>query len=212
MKYCLGFLFDPKLEQVVLIVKDHPEWQAGLLNGVGGKIADGESPLDAMVREFEEEAGPRVPGDEWTWFATLRDDRDEVFCFTGASELAFATKTNEKETIIRDPLPITGNGYIDNVPTLVELARYFVTAHEGTTMYPVQFQYQTPVQAKMNTDEVQEEQLRNSGLWFSDGSGQTVAFRMNPLLPWSTGEAMEFLDHCGSKVTEIQTRHGVLAE
>src|SRR5690606_19747163 len=33
-----------------------PAWQAGKLNGVGGKIEPGETPADAMRREFREEA------------------------------------------------------------------------------------------------------------------------------------------------------------
>lgn len=50
-QYVLGFLFNENLTKVVLVRKKRPEWQCGLLNGVGGKIEDGEPPLDAMVRE-----------------------------------------------------------------------------------------------------------------------------------------------------------------
>jgi 8-oxo-dGTP diphosphatase len=53
--YVAGFLFDSKRENVVLIRKNKPEWQADKLNGVGGKIEDGEVPAAAMFREFTEE-------------------------------------------------------------------------------------------------------------------------------------------------------------
>lgn len=57
MNYVLGFMFDWNAEHVVLIQKTKPKWQEGLLNGVGGKIEEGETPYEAMVREFEEETG-----------------------------------------------------------------------------------------------------------------------------------------------------------
>jgi 8-oxo-dGTP diphosphatase len=55
--YACGFLFSPDRRRVLLIRKRRPAWQAGKLNGLGGKIEPGESPLDAMRREFHEEAG-----------------------------------------------------------------------------------------------------------------------------------------------------------
>lgn len=58
--HCVGFFFDPSRTRVWLIRKNRPEWQAGRLNGIGGKIELGETPHAAMAREFEEEAGLRV--------------------------------------------------------------------------------------------------------------------------------------------------------
>ncbi|WP_300288435.1 NUDIX domain-containing protein [uncultured Desulfovibrio sp.] len=37
--------------------RDHPEFQAGKLNGMGGKLEPGETLLDCMAREAVEEAG-----------------------------------------------------------------------------------------------------------------------------------------------------------
>lgn len=64
--YCLGFLFDHTGEHVALILKDHPARQHGKLNGIGGKIADGELRRDAMARKFKEETG--LLASSWQWF------------------------------------------------------------------------------------------------------------------------------------------------
>lgn len=65
VEYVLGFLYSENKQKVVLILKTKPTWQAGLFNGVGGKIEAGEEPEDAMVREFEEETGMHVPKEYW---------------------------------------------------------------------------------------------------------------------------------------------------
>lgn len=67
--HCVGFFFDPSRSRVWLVRKNRPAWQAGRLNGIGGKIEPGETPHAAMVREFEEEAGLRV--ERWDEVARL---------------------------------------------------------------------------------------------------------------------------------------------
>jgi 8-oxo-dGTP diphosphatase len=72
--YCLGFLFSKSLDRVVLIKKNKPDWQAGKLNGIGGKIEGDESSVEAMVREFAEETGLYVPEEAWTRVGDCRFD------------------------------------------------------------------------------------------------------------------------------------------
>ena len=55
-KYVVGLVFD-ETERVMLIEKKRPDWQKGVLNGVGGEIKENETPLDAMIRECKEESG-----------------------------------------------------------------------------------------------------------------------------------------------------------
>lgn len=69
-KYVCGFLgMNGPKGSVALIKKQRPPWQFGLLNGIGGHIEKGESPLKAMRREFYEETGLRYL--EWTLFLIL---------------------------------------------------------------------------------------------------------------------------------------------
>lgn len=78
----VGFAFDLKNNHLVLVVKDHPQWMAGKLNGVGGKIEAGETPKQAMVREFFEEAGVPSLEDSWQLFHyEQRDDGAKIHFF-----------------------------------------------------------------------------------------------------------------------------------
>ena len=71
-EYVCGFLFSDDRSRVVLIRKRRPAWQAGKLNGVGGKVEPPETLIDAMHREFWEEAGVRDL--DWNHILTLTGD------------------------------------------------------------------------------------------------------------------------------------------
>lgn len=80
--YCLGFAFTDHDNFVVLIRKNKPAWQKGLLNGVGGKVEETDgSPRYAMVREFAEETGLVTHSDLWVPFTEMRYDGVRVHCF-----------------------------------------------------------------------------------------------------------------------------------
>lgn len=68
MDYVAGLLYSDEGDRVTLILKNRPDWQAGMYNAVGGKIEFGESPEDAMKREFIEEAGVDI---DWDFRFTL---------------------------------------------------------------------------------------------------------------------------------------------
>jgi 8-oxo-dGTP diphosphatase len=78
----LGFIFNRDLDEVALLLKSRPRWQAGLYNGVGGHIEMGEHPLAAMIREAREEVGFAGAAAGWEHFATmLRAGDFECRCF-----------------------------------------------------------------------------------------------------------------------------------
>jgi len=111
-EYVLGFAFRGDFREVLLILKDRPEWQAGFYNGIGGKIkVSEESPIQAMVREFEEEVGVFVPDVFWTPFYTMQDRQAtwRVTVFWTDYHLCSQAKKMETEP--------PRWSYIDNLPS-----------------------------------------------------------------------------------------------
>jgi 8-oxo-dGTP diphosphatase len=95
-EYVVGFMFDHIGEAVLLIRKNRPTWQAGKLNGIGGRIEAGETPDQAMCREFFEETG--IEHQAWRRFCTLRDDRGWLvhFFYAVGDVLKAKSLTDEK--------------------------------------------------------------------------------------------------------------------
>ncbi len=124
ISYVAGFLFNPSKDHVVLINKNRPKWQAGKLNAIGGKIEKGETALQAMEREYEEEA--KIVNCDWRHFCTLRGNSNlgeqwEVFFFTATNDLkGVQTMTDEQVEYIQvDHLP---DRIIPNLKWLIPLA------------------------------------------------------------------------------------------
>jgi 8-oxo-dGTP diphosphatase len=102
MEYVCGFLFHPQRKAVALIRKNKPEWQAGKLNGIGGKVEHLETPAEAMEREFLEEAGVRV--DRWKLIRTeefLTGASVHFFCATAQQDEWDSIKQVESEEIVK---------------------------------------------------------------------------------------------------------------
>lgn len=148
--YCLGFAFSPNLDWVVLIQKQRPDWQRGLLNGVGGHVEPPEYTASAMSREFKEETSVDIPKDDWKQFLTLEnaptseDDPFMVFCFCTASEKIFAAKATTDEQVhivnVKKVLAKFANSggpgnLIYNIPSLVSMA---VTRLVASRFFPNQ--------------------------------------------------------------------------
>lgn len=132
--YVLGFCFNGDESKVVLISKLKPQWQVGLLNGVGGKIERNESSLEAMYREFEEETGIKTKPfyaneklSDWTHFATMRGPDWCVTCFSitwndlDHPKYGVQSMTDEQVGVYSvDVLPKT---CVSNIPWLVNMAK-----------------------------------------------------------------------------------------
>lgn len=83
-KYVCGFLVYG--HSVALMRKNRPQWQVGKLNGIGGKIEDGETAAEAMRREFQEETGQ--DGFEWRETVKLSGVGFEVIFFVAFTDLS----------------------------------------------------------------------------------------------------------------------------
>ena len=120
-KYVCGFLFDKNMEHVLLIEKDHPEWQKGNFNGVGGKLQPHEIPQDAMTRELKEETG--IDFVNWRMFSVLTDEEKYiVYFFTGMTDNIHQTQQIESEKPVvftYDDLP---NNILPNLNWLIPMA------------------------------------------------------------------------------------------
>lgn len=127
-QYVLGFWFlgAASNAMVTLIQKVKPEWQAGLLNGVGGKIESHDlDPLHAMKREFHEETGVLTERENWICFGTMEFNEATVYLFTGVSTPAHdIPKTVTQETVRTVPLRFVpgSSEVIPNLRFLVPLA------------------------------------------------------------------------------------------
>jgi 8-oxo-dGTP diphosphatase len=146
--YVAGFLFNNGGYSVVLVRKSKPEWQKGKLNAVGGKIdswrhdgncairtiandidtpnfnpcdCGGETPAQAMRREFKEEAGVDV--ETWKEFCVLSGDGFVVHFFSAFDTAAYnAAHSAEEEQIIKTYVDKLGAACLPNVKWLIPMA------------------------------------------------------------------------------------------
>ena len=101
MRYVVGIAFAEDLHTILLIRKNRPRWQAGLLNGIGGKVEPGEDFLPAMVREFKEETGLTVPAEKWLHVLTYTGPDYELRFFTAATDLVLEACSTTDEGVER---------------------------------------------------------------------------------------------------------------
>lgn len=118
-RYVIGFIFDRTAKKVALIRKERPDFQKGKLNGIGGHIELGESPVGAMVREAKEETGFESTKDDWLLFHYERNKRDVCLYFYAAETTDLMNKVRtmtDEEVVIME---YWGPGYSDYFPSMM---------------------------------------------------------------------------------------------
>jgi 8-oxo-dGTP pyrophosphatase MutT (NUDIX family) len=83
MEYTIAYAkhVGPNDMGILIVIKDRPEWQKDKVNLVGGKIEKGETPIQAAVRELEEESG-LIPVCDPYLSGCIKGDFGIVHCVT----------------------------------------------------------------------------------------------------------------------------------
>lgn len=58
MRVVVGIVSDGK--RILLMKKNSPDWQKGSYNGVGGKVEEGATPLETVIKNCEKELGVNI--------------------------------------------------------------------------------------------------------------------------------------------------------
>lgn len=123
--YVVGFAFTRHADKVLLIRKEHPEWQKGKLNGVGGVMRPGETPVEAMVRKFENETGCKSEPSMWRLFAITTFKEVVLYSLTMRSNVVYQYGSRGEEVIMVNAKDVGGvllPEVVHDVPYLVPLA------------------------------------------------------------------------------------------
>jgi 8-oxo-dGTP diphosphatase len=122
--YALGFAFNKEHTHVALIKKNKPTWQAGLLNGIGGKIEEGEEPIEAMVREFREESGIESEWFQWRELLTMGSEDWTVYVYyTNVLDISKAESLTDEIVGVYDvnKILLDRTLSISNLPWIISL-------------------------------------------------------------------------------------------
>lgn len=131
-RYTVAFLFAPDLLSVWMVTKLRPAWQAGALNGIGGKLEPGEHPDDGIVREIKEETAAEFTRDQLDYVGYMHGTNND-----GAKFLVYiytATTIQKLEQVEDEPIELVNVNavkmvrHVGNVPALIELCRYKIGA------------------------------------------------------------------------------------
>lgn len=151
MHYVSGLVFDYDHNYVLLLEKRRPERFNGLLFPVGGKIELGEWPKDAMIREFDEEAGVEEAG--WDLFLRLTYPKENIKVyfyrlFSNDVLRKAYSRTDEPINVYRvceNPIfPVVGNtlghykeySHKPDLPTVIEIAKMMDSNPVELQRYP----------------------------------------------------------------------------
>ena len=105
-EFVVGFAFSGDHGQVLLIKKARPAWQSGRLNGIGGKVEPGETPEQAMIREFAEET--KLEFEPWDLFAIINTGWISIYFYRTFNDLI-----KSATSVTDEPLMVCG---IEDLP------------------------------------------------------------------------------------------------
>lgn len=125
-EYCLGIAFNQREQKVALIKKTKPDYQAGKLNGIGGKLEPGEDAKQAMQREFAEETSVMTYLQHWRYVMSMQGSNFKVYVYTTdlSSEQWDSLKTTTEEEVIKTDINLVNVlPHMRNLPTIIEACK-----------------------------------------------------------------------------------------
>lgn len=131
--YVVGFIFDHAREQVLLMRKNRPVFQAGLLNGVGGKVEPYENALTAMRRECAEECDLHIP--DWRHVASVCASHYQIEVFSTTCDLSGAKSLTDEPIEIHSVHDVFRLPCLNNLPMLMAIARDASNSHKPIWIY-----------------------------------------------------------------------------
>lgn len=136
-KMVLGFLFNNIKDSVLLIKKKRPDWQKGLLNGIGGHIEKGENADQAIRREFHEETGIELPFGFLNNFCQLKHPNWIVFCYAvfNTNLLNSAESLTDEVLHVENVNDLSSQLIIPNLVWLIPMALSNDNFHIATVLY-----------------------------------------------------------------------------
>jgi 8-oxo-dGTP diphosphatase len=122
MNYVVAFLFSEDAKLIALITKDHPDWQKGKLNGIGGHIEAFETPTAAIIREIEEEAGVSLKSLHLFAIGNTENNSTTLYCFTAKINVYDITSKEKERINLYRVNGFNERPIIDNLKWLIPLA------------------------------------------------------------------------------------------
>ncbi len=135
-RYCLGFAFTTDTDYVLLLKKSRT-LHVGLWNGLGGKAEDNETTLDAMVREFQEEANEQTTPAHWELACSLFDHNHTWMVDVYGAQLGYQVMSNFSTVQVDVP----------DVPCLIplfRLPRMYLAPHTNGLLFLTHEKLQNP--------------------------------------------------------------------
>jgi 8-oxo-dGTP pyrophosphatase MutT (NUDIX family) len=121
-EYNCGFMIDGA-GNMPLVRKQRPAWQYGLLNGIGGKQEDGETPEEGMAREWREETGDEQS--EWRKVCALVGNGARVHFFVAEVDvLPDFPPFNDSGELIE----MHNVSYVPNMPDVIPNLKWLIPA------------------------------------------------------------------------------------
>jgi 8-oxo-dGTP diphosphatase len=120
--YTIGILFDSNFDQVLLILKNRPEWQKGKYNFPGGHVEEDETMVECVVREFKEECNLNSNKEDWRFIGFLNNDTNYQCSIYTAFNLG-EVQTNEDQEVKWFDLENLPENIITNLTWLIPFAK-----------------------------------------------------------------------------------------